>query len=225
MTATDEQTEREGGAGGGSEAGARRPDLRERTFPRLLPWVLTVGGALGLVAALDLSFERLQLALDPSYVPTCSINPLLDCGAVASSDQASAFGSFPNTLIGVVAFSVVTTLGVLGLLGVRMPRAVRWGLQVGALLGAAFVHWLVVVSVFQLSTLCPYCMVVWSATIPIAWYVTLANAGDGLFGERIARSGAVRTLLLVHVAPVLLWYAGVVALIGVVFADQWAAML
>lgn len=202
-----------------------RQGTRAEAFPRLLPWVLTVGGALGLVAALDLTYERLQLALDPSYVPTCSINPLLDCGAVASSDQASAFGSFPNTLIGVVSFSVVLTLGVLGLMGVRLPRAARWGLQVGSLLGVAFVHWLVDVSVFSLGRLCPYCMVVWAATIPVAWYVTLANAADGLFGERVARSPVVRTLRLVHVAPVLLWYLAVAALIGVVFADQWAAML
>lgn len=194
-------------------------------FARLLPWLLTVGGALGLVAALDLTYERLQLALDPSYVPTCSINPLLDCGSVASSDQASAFGDFPNTLLGVVSFSVLTTLGVLLLLGVRLPRPVRWGLQVGALLGAVFVHWLIDVSVFQLGVLCPYCMVVWSVTIPIAWYVTLAHAADGLFGERVAGSAAVRTLRLVHVAPVLLWFAGVAALIGVVFAEQWAAIL
>ena len=193
-------------------------------FGRLLPWLLTVGGALGLIAALDLTYERLQLALDPSYVPTCSINPLLDCGAVAGSDQASAFGDFPNILIGVVSFSVVTTLGVLMLLGVRLPRPVRWGLLVGALLGAGFVHWLVDVSVFRLGVLCPYCMVVWAVTIPIAWYLGLAAAADGLLGPRLSRSGAVRTLLLVHALPVLLWYAAVAALVGVVFAEQWAAM-
>ncbi len=93
------------------------------------------------------------------------------------------------------------------------------------LLGAAFVHWLIDVSVFRLGVLCPYCMVVWAVTIPIAWYVTLADAADGLFGERMAGSAAVRTLRLVHLAPVLLWFAGVAALIGVVFAEQWAAML
>ncbi|MGJ7441290.1 vitamin K epoxide reductase family protein [Aquipuribacter sp. MA13-6] len=201
------------------------PPVRTPAFARSLPWLLTVGGALGLIAALDLTYERLQLALDPSYVPTCSINPLLDCGTVASSDQASAFGDFPNTLLGVVSFSVVVTLGVLMLLGVSLPRPVRWGLQVGVLLGAGFVHWLVDVSVFQLGVLCPYCMVVWSVTIPIAWYVTLANAADGLFGERVAGSTVVRTLRLVHLAPVLLWFVAVTALIGVVFAEQWAAML
>lgn len=192
---------------------------------RVLPWVLTVGGALGLLAALDLSFERLRLALDPSYVPTCSINPLLDCGAVASSDQASLLGDFPNTFIGVASFPVVVTLGVLLLLGVRLPRAVRYGLQVGVLLALLLVHWLIAVSVFALGTLCPWCMVVWSVTVPIAWYVTLANAADGLLGARLARSTAVRTLSLAHAVPVLLWFVALAALLGVALADQWAAVL
>ncbi|MFC5380886.1 vitamin K epoxide reductase family protein [Aquipuribacter nitratireducens] len=199
--------------------------VRSEVVPRLLPWVLTVAGAAGLLAALDLSYERLLLAVDPSYRPTCSVNPLLDCGAVASSDQASLFGTFPNTLIGVASFAVVVTLGVLGLWGVRLPRGVRLGLQVGVVLGAVFVHWLVVVSVFRLGVLCPYCMVVWVATMTLFSYVTLANAADGLLGRRVAASTAVRTLVLAHPLPVLLWVALVAALVGVRFADQWALML
>jgi uncharacterized membrane protein len=195
------------------------------TASRLLPWVLTVAGGLGLLAALDLSYERLLLATDPTYRPTCSINPLLDCGTVASSDQASAFGSFPNTLIGVAAFAVVVTLGVVQLAGVRLPRGIRLGLQVGVVLGFAFVHWLVAVSVFDLGVLCPYCMVVWVATAALFSYVTTANAADGVLGERLAASGVVRTLQLAHVVPVLAWVDAVAVLVGVVLADQWALML
>jgi hypothetical protein len=63
------------------------------------------------------------------------------------------------------------------------------------------------------------------ATVTVAWYVTLANAAEGLFGRRVADSAAVRTLLLVHALPVVLWVAAVAALVGVRFADQWALML
>lgn len=193
---------------------------------RALPWVLTVGGAAGLLAAVDLTYERLRLALDPSYVPTCSVNPLIDCGAVASSPQASVLGgNFPNTLLGVVGFSVVLTLGVLALCGVALPRPVRRGLQVGVLAGLAFVHWLVGVSVFVLGVLCPYCMVVWVVVVVLAVYVTLTNALDGLLGRRLADSELVRTLATLHAAPAVVWVAGLVALLGVVFAEQWAAML
>ncbi|MFC3687181.1 vitamin K epoxide reductase family protein [Aquipuribacter hungaricus] len=193
---------------------------------RALPWVLTVGGAAGLLAAVDLTYERLRLALDPTYVPTCSVNPLIDCGTVASSPQASVLGGgFPNTLLGVVGFSVVLTLGVLALCGVALPRPVRWGLQAGVLAGLAFVHWLVGVSVFVLGVLCPYCMVVWVVVVVLAVYVTLTNAVDGLLGRRVADSELVRTLATLHAAPAVVWVAGLVALLGVVFAEQWAAML
>lgn len=193
--------------------------------PRLLPWVLTVCGALGLLAALDLTYERILLLLDPTYVPTCSLNPVLDCGVVASSPQATAFGSFPNTLIGVVSFSVVLTLGVVALLGARLPRVALLGLAGGALLGTVFVHWLIWSSVFVIGVLCPYCVVVWAVTVPVLWYSTLACASDGLLGRTVAGSGLLRTLLGVHALPVLLWYVGVAALVGMVFAESWALLL
>lgn len=178
------------------------------------------------MAATDLTYERLRLALDPSYVPTCSFNPLLDCGAVASSPQASVLGEdFPNTLLGVIGFSVLLTLGVLMLSGTRLSVPIRWGLQAGVVAGAAFVHWLIVVSVFQLGVLCPWCIVVWVVVVPVAWYVTLTNAVGGLFGRRVADSAPVAALAAAHVAPVLLWYAGLLALLGVTFAEQWALML
>ncbi len=199
---------------------------RARGPQRALPWVLTAGGAVGVVAATDLTYERLRLALDPAYVPSCSFNPLLDCGAVASSAQASVLGGgFPNTLLGVIGFSVLLTLGVLMLLGVRLPTPVRWGLQVGAVAGLGFVHWLIAVSVFQLGVLCPWCIAVWVVVVPVAWCTTLVNALEGLFGTRLAGSGTVRALAAVPLAPVLVWYAALLALLGVVFAEQWALLL
>lgn len=200
-------------------------DRSPGSVARLLPWVLTVCGALGLLASLDLTYERILLLLDPTYVPTCSLNPVLDCGVVASSPQATAFGSFPNTLVGVVAFSVVLTVGVLALLGARLPRAALAGLTVGGLLGTVFVHWLIWSSVFVIGVLCPYCVVVWAVTVPVLWYSALACASEGLLGRRVVDSGWLRTLLGVHVVPVLLWYAAVATLVGVVFADSWALLL
>lgn len=93
------------------------------------------------------------------------------------------------------------------------------------LLALGFVHWLIAVSVFALGVLCPYCMVVWVVVVVLAWYVTLAGAVDGTLGRRAADSDVVRALASLHAAPVLVWLAGLVALLGVVFAEQWAAML
>ncbi|MDY6999547.1 MAG: vitamin K epoxide reductase family protein, partial [Actinomycetota bacterium] len=81
-------------------------------------WVL-LAGVLGLAASLTLTVEKIELLINPDYVPTCSINPVLSCGSVMITPQASLFG-FPNPLIGIVSFSVVLVTGVLAVAGVRL---------------------------------------------------------------------------------------------------------
>ena len=133
-------------------------------------WVL-IAGVVGLVAALTLTVEKIELLIDPAYVPSCSINPVLSCGSVMVTPQASAFG-FPNSLIGIVAFTVVVVTGVLAVAKVALPRWYWVGLAIGTLLGTVFVHWLIVQSLYHIGALCPYCMVVWSVTIPLLCVVT-----------------------------------------------------
>ncbi|WP_329791804.1 vitamin K epoxide reductase family protein [Lentzea sp. DG1S-22] len=157
---------------------------------RVVAWVLAVGGAVGFVASLVLTIEKIALLKNPFYVPTCSINPVLSCGSIMKTAQAELFG-FPNPLLGIAGFAVVTTLGVLLLAGVELPSWVWIGLQVGATAGVAFVHWLIVESLYVIGALCPYCMVVWVVTIPIFWYTTLRN---------------IKPTFQYHSVVLLLWY-------------------
>ncbi len=96
-------------------------------------WVL-IAGAVGLAAALTLTIEKIEILINPDYVPSCSINPVLSCGSVMITPQASAFG-FPNPLIGIVSFTIVLVTGVLAVAKVRLPRWYWGGLAVGTLLG------------------------------------------------------------------------------------------
>ena len=64
---------------------------------RAVGWVLLVCGWVGLSAAFVLLVEKIRLVADPSYVPSCSISPLLSCGSVMSTPQAELFG-FPNPI-------------------------------------------------------------------------------------------------------------------------------
>jgi uncharacterized membrane protein len=200
------------------EVGGREP------WARTVPWLLAVGGGLGLLAAVDLNIERSRLLEDPDYVPSCSFNVLLDCGAVATSEQASLFG-FSNTILGIVAFSVVVALAGQLLTGGRLSRGVWLGLNAGLLAGVVFVHWLIWTSAISLSTLCPWCMVVWSVTTPLFWYVTLRNLMAGAFGAAARDSVVTRTLAGVHAAPVALWFVAVAGFLGIRFADSWLQML
>ena len=72
-----------------------------RCAPPSAVWVL-IAGAVGLAAALTLTIEKIEILINPDYVPSCSINPVLSCGSVMITPQASAFG-FPNPLIGIVS--------------------------------------------------------------------------------------------------------------------------
>ena len=188
--------------------------------PRTLPWLLLVGGTIGFLAAFVLTVEKIALITDPSYRPSCSINPVLSCGSVMTTQQAGVFG-FPNSLIGVGGFAVVAATGAALLAGARL-RAWYWaGLQAGVLFGAGFVHWLIGQSLYRIGALCPYCMVVWAVTIPVFWYVTLRNL-DAL-GDRLP--GPVRriTVTMTGLHGVLLtgWFLVILALIMQRFWDFW----
>lgn len=191
-------------------------------FPtRVLPWVLTIGGAIGLAAALVLTIEKIALLKDPEYVPTCSLNPVLSCGSIMRTPQAEAFG-FPNPLLGVVGFTVVLTVGVALLAKVSLPAWFWVGLQGGAFLGVLFVHWLIYQSLYRIGALCPYCMVVWAVTIPIFWYVTLHNLRHGhLPGPR--RLVTVATTF--HGVVLTVWYLAVAVAVLEAFWTYWMTLL
>ncbi|MGW9349046.1 vitamin K epoxide reductase family protein [Nocardiopsis flavescens] len=192
---------------------------------RLLPWLLAAGGALGLLAATALLVEKVRVLQDPGHVPSCSINPVLSCGTVMQTWQAEVFG-VPNPVLGVVGFSVVTTVGVALLAGARFPRWFHLGLWAGTLFGAVFVHWLIFQSLYRIGALCPYCMAVWAVAVPLFWYTTL----DGLREGRLPGAGprarrAAEALSRFHSTVPALWAVGVALLAAWTFRDHWAALL
>ncbi|KXK63844.1 Vitamin K epoxide reductase [Micromonospora rosaria] len=194
-----------------------------RFVSRVTAWILTVGGAVGLLAAATLTVEKINLLADPSYVPTCSLNPILSCGSVMTTPQAEVFG-FPNPLIGIAGFAVVTTVGVLALAGVPLPRWFWLGLQAGVTFGVVFVHWLIYQSVYVIGALCPYCMVVWAVTIPIFLYTTLRTLTTVLTRParmRAAAAGAARY----HSLILVVWFGVIVVAILFRFWDYWRTLL
>ena len=68
----------------------------------------------------------------------------------------------------------------------------RWfwiSLNIGVAIAFAFCLWLAYQSIFNLGTLCPWCMLVWSMTIPMFWMLTLDNAREGRLGAGLVRAG------------------------------------
>ncbi len=191
---------------------------------RRLAWGLTAGGVVGFIAAAVLLVERIRLAQDSDYVPTCSLNPVLSCGSVMETAQASLLG-FPNPIIGVAAFPVVVTTGVAVLAGARLARWYWLGLQVGVTAALAFVGWLAFQSIYRIGALCPYCMVVWAVVIPVFWYVTLRNLVRGTFGVRVRDSRATTVLGEWHAPLLLAAYLLLLGLIAERFWSYWSTLL
>ena len=181
-------------------------------------WVL-LAGVIGLAAAVTLTVEKIEILINPDYVPSCSINPVLSCGSVMITPQASAFG-FPNPLIGIVSFTVVLVTGVLALAKVNMPRWYWAGLAAGTLLGTAFVHWLIFQSLYRIGALCPYCMVVWAVTVPL-----LVVAASLAVQPQNSDNAVLRTLYTWRWSLVTLWFTAVLLLILERFWNYWSTLI
>jgi uncharacterized membrane protein len=144
------------------------------TVQKSLPYILIIGGVIGYICAFIIMFDKVQLLKDPSYVPSCNLNPIISCGNVMSSKQGSAFG-FPNPFIGLGAFPILLTVGMAIKAGAKFKRWFWLGLEAGTIFGLLFIHWLFFESVYRIHALCPWCIVVWIVTITTFWYTSLYN--------------------------------------------------
>ncbi len=146
--------------------------------PTALAILLIVGGILGLFAAFELTVDKFAVLADPSFVPSCNVSVLVQCGRNLSSPEGAVFG-FPNPLLGLMGFPAPIAVGVGILAGARFSRWFWLLFNAGMLAALGFVIWLISVSIFQLATLCPWCMLVWSVVIPMTLAVTFFNISAG----------------------------------------------
>lgn len=195
------------------------PATTDGPLDRIVRWLYVVGGGIGLVVSFVLMVEKIALLDDPSYVPTCSLNPVLSCGSVMTTPQAAAFG-VANPLLGIAGFAMLVTAGVALVAGFRPPRWFWLAVQAGTTFGVVFVHWLIWQSLYSIGALCPYCMVVWAVTIPLFWYTTLHNLEHGHLTGRPSAAVLVRY----HSAVLALWFVAITALIAIRFWDYWSTL-
>jgi uncharacterized membrane protein len=189
--------------------------------PLASAWWVLIAGVIGLIASFTLTVEKIEILRNPSYVPSCNINPIVSCGSVMTTPQASVLG-FHNSLIGIAAFSVVTVTGVLTVAKVPLPQWYWVGIAAGTLAGAGFVHWLIFQSLYRIGALCPYCMVVWVATISLL--VVVASIAFRPAGES-HNSPVVRELYRWRWSIAALWFTAVFLLILARFWDYWSTLL
>ena len=191
------------------------PMTRDRPFA----WLLLITGVVGWLASGALVLEKLEVLKDPNYVTVCDVNPWISCGQVMQTWQSSLFG-FPNMFIGIVAFAVVITTGMAMLAGATFARWYWLGLQAGVTLGFAFVIWLWSQALYSIHILCPFCMIVWAAMIPLFVWVTVRNVSHGVIRlpagptRVLADSGWIITALLYVAVIASIFFAFIQVFIG-----------
>lgn len=213
-SATSEAAEQQGS----STSVAERP-LPPMTRDRPFAWLLLITGVVGWLASGALVLEKLEVLKDPSHVTVCDVNPWISCGQVMQTWQGSVFG-FPNMFMGIVAFAVIITTAMGILAGATFARWYWLGLQAGVTLGFAFVVWLWSQALYSIHILCPFCMVVWAAMIPLFVWVTVRNVAHGVIrlpagATRIlGDSGWIITALLYVAVIATIFFAFIQVFIG-----------
>lgn len=198
-----------------SSAAAARPRM---TRDRPLGWLMVITGVVGWLASGTLVLEKLEVLKDPNHTTVCDVNPWISCGQVMQTWQSSLFG-FPNMFIGIVAFAITITVGMSLLAGAQFARWYWVGLQAGVTLGFAFVVWLWSQALYVIHILCPFCIVVWAAMIPLFVWVTIRNISAGVIpapanaARILGDSGWIITALL---------YVAVIATIFFAFIQVFA---
>lgn len=85
---------------------------KNNTLEKVVPYVLMIAAVIGIIASFILTYDKIQYLMDPNYEPGCNINPVLSCGSIMSTEQSSLLG-VPNTIFGLIGFSMLFVFGLL----------------------------------------------------------------------------------------------------------------
>lgn len=196
----------------------KSPALRVPSFEKAVPWILIIAGIIGLICSFALSYDQLKIASNPSYVPSCNLNPIVSCGHELQSKQGRVFG-LPNPFFGIAAFAILTTIGVTLIAGARFKRWFWIGLQAGVSFGVIALGWFFIQSVYVINTLCPFCMAVWVITLTAFWYVTLFNIEKGYIQISKRKAQAISNFAKRHHLDILVFT--LLVLIALILQHFW----
>lgn len=175
-------------------------------------------GIAALIASFVLSIEKIHILQNPDASLSCDFSLILSCSTVMQTWQSAVFG-FPNMLIGLMAFSVVITVAVVALSGVRLKRWFLIAANIGFLLGAIFSYWLFFQSLYVIEVLCPWCLVVTATTTLIFATMTHYNLRENTFNLSKKRNKAAQDFLAGqnHQLIVAMWFVALIALVFIKF--------
>jgi uncharacterized membrane protein len=205
-------------------ARSKQPKASSWNLNKAMPWLLFVGGVIGVLASIFLSVEVFDRLKNPNFVPICNLNPVLSCTSVADSIQAHAFG-FPNYFIGIAGYAAVATVGVAMLAGAQFKRWFWKIVEFGLLFAFLFITWLQFQTLYRIGALCIFCMIVWAVTGPMFWYTTLYNLREDNISLPRRFNKALNFAIKHHGDVLLLWFVVIILLILKRFWYYWSTLV
>ncbi|MDU0968979.1 MAG: vitamin K epoxide reductase family protein [Actinomycetaceae bacterium] len=182
---------------------------------------LVVLSLIGAVVSCMLLHSEYLHTTKPGQALICDVNPLIGCSKSMSSPQGHLLG-VPNAIFGVLGFAALIGIAVVLAAGRRIARWLWWCLGAGTVIALVWVVWFLVQSITVFRAICPFCLVVWAMTIPIAcivWTHLLRTSQPGPVegGRRIAIQARWFIVVLIYVM--------IVAAVAIGLADKVAMVL
>ncbi len=185
-------------------------------------YILITGSIIGFGASFLLMIDTLKLIKNPTAILPCNINPFVSCASVAGAWQSEIFG-FPNPLLGIVFFSMLLVIGLMLYFRGKVGRLFWLLVNLGTLTAMSFVVWFFYQSVYNIGSLCIYCMVVWTVTWPIFLYTTIWNFKEEHFNVKHRVFNILNFVSRYHFQILIGWYLIIVFLILFHFRDFFFA--
>lgn len=139
------------------------------------------------------------------------------------SHQAKAFG-IPNEFIGLPGYAILATTGAVLLTGARLKKIFWQIFNLGLLFAVGFLTWLQFQTLYRIGALCIFCMVLWTVSIPMFWYTSLCNLGNGNLPVPDSLRPTAGFLRRHHADILILWFLIIIVLILKRFWYYWSTL-
>lgn len=181
---------------------ATREGTGNRSYGITLLLVSIIGG----FGSLQLILAEMELNANPGQALKCDINELFGCSTFLTSWQGHLLG-ISNAWLGLAFFLGLAGVGIYLSLGKKLPRIMWHMLGLAAIMSVLALVFFMSQS-FGSRTLCPWCLLVWVALIPLI--VSTIGAyheavGLGPVGQFVSRYMWLVTVLVYGAIIIAVW--------------------
>lgn len=188
---------------------------------KILALIIVLFSISGLVVSFILTTEKIELIKNADRALPCTVNIIINCASVMKSPQAELLG-FPNSLIGIIGYSIMFTFGMTLLFSNIKSKWYLLLANLGSLASVIFSYWLLNQSVYVIGALCPYCLISGFSATNIFFALTFMNLRNGLF-TRVLKIDWEKTsgiIISIYGSFIIVWYVILLTLIYLHFGDN-----